>query len=387
MNTSKLVNITELQIIKWNENKFLSSENDWQKLLENSDSDQLFLSWHWISHWWLIWGNLDTDRLSIYAVYFNQELVGLLPVYSSGCSYFKGLLPIRRLQFLGTRYNGSRGIRPEYLGAIVKKGIEDQVTQALVDEIFNNKDYDEIVLSDIEVSSTFYTLLKRKILQTNLSLRLIKSDDVFSVNVTDTFDNYLKNLGKNTRLKLYNRRKVLEKYGEVAIENIDLKTDTEIFELVNFFHHARFSSNSYHEKHINMIRKMVEAQPVNQNLHSSSILKVNGKPLSAMINIFINGKIYNINFGYLENFDKKISLGTLHLGYMLEKAFFSEKIKTFDFLAGNGKNSNYKSHLGELHTNFETIQLIRNPVLNFLYLVNDKYLRKIKGFLKPKNLS
>ena len=106
-------------------------------------------------------------------------------------------------------------------------------------------------------------------------------------------------------------------------------------------------------------------------LKCSSLLKVDKKPVSAMVNIFLDGKIYNIQLGFLEGFDKRISLGTLHLGYTIEMAFESDKITSLDFLAGEGKSSNYKSHLAQKHSTLESLQILKNPIVRLLYCVND----------------
>jgi len=85
----------------------------------------------------------------------------------------------------------------------------------------------------------------------------------------------------------------------------------------------------------------------------------------------VDGKIYNIQLGFLDGLDKKISLGTLHLGYAIEMAFESEEIRSFDLLAGEGKKSNYKSHLAQKHATLESIQILRKPIIRLLYFVND----------------
>jgi hypothetical protein len=97
-----------------------------------------------------------------------------------------------------------------------------------------------------------------------------------------------------------------------------------------------------------------------------------------MLNIFVAGKIYNIQLGYEEGFDSKISLGTLHLGYEIERAFADQTVYAFDLLAGDGKTSNYKERIADPHSNFESIMIVRSPLLKTVFWVNDsvKHLRK-----------
>jgi hypothetical protein len=88
-----------------------------------------------------------------------------------------------------------------------------------------------------------------------------------------------------------------------------------------------------------------------------------------VLDINVNGRVYNLQSGYLENFAKGISLGTLHFGYQIEAAFKSEKVGFYDFMAGNGKNSNYKASLANKTAQFNTVILVRNPILKMLYKI------------------
>ena len=123
---------------------FLCRQNEWQQLLHNSDADPFFMSWQWMSLWWTNWGGKASDRLSVVAVYLEDELVGVAPLYVCQASYLKGWIPVKRLQSLGTRFNGIGGTRSEYLGTIVKRGLEDTVNSLILKVIIDWRDWDEL---------------------------------------------------------------------------------------------------------------------------------------------------------------------------------------------------------------------------------------------------
>ncbi len=356
---------------EWDEKRFLSSQSEWQYLLENSNIDHLFMSWQWMSQWWINWGSRSSDSLYIIAVYIKDELVGLAPLYIYESTYLKGLIPIKRLQFLGSRYTGSSGIRSEYLGTIVKKGLEIEVNTLVSRIILKNQCWDEIVLSDLVKGDYFHQSIINIADNNRLRTRKLASDDCFSVNTEGSFTGYLETLGKNTRLKLFNRRKALAAHGNVALEYVDLRNCDDIFQCINEFHLVRYDKPAFSELNIAILRKVIDSLPESAHLKCSSLLKVDKKPVSAMANIFLDGKIYNIQLGFMEGFDKRISLGTLHLGYTIEMAFESEEIKSFDLLAGEGKSSNYKSHLAQQQSTLESIQILKNTIVRLLYCVND----------------
>jgi hypothetical protein len=197
------------------------------------------------------------------------------------------------------------------------------------------------------------------------------SDDCYSVDTEGSFSGYLETLGKNTRLKLFNRRKALTEHGDVSLEYVDLSRWDEIFQCLNEFHLVRYGKPAFSELNVAILRKVIDSLPGSAHFKCSSLLKVDNRPVSAMVNIFLNGKMYNIQLGFLEGLDKRISLGTLHLGYTIEMAFESQEIRSFDLLAGEGKSSNYKSHLAQKHATLESIQILKKPIIRLLYFVND----------------
>jgi hypothetical protein len=356
---------------EWDEDFFLSSQDEWQKLLKNSNADHFFMSWQWMSQWWINWGSCKSDTLTVIVIYKGEELVGIAPLYIYKSTYLKGLIPIKRLQFLGGRYTGSSGIRSEYLGTIARQGLEIEVNTIIVRAILNNRDWDEIVLSDLVKGDYFHQLITNSADNNKLRTRQLALDDCYSVNTEDSFTEYLGTLGKNSRLKLFNRRKALAEHGNVSLEYVDLREGDDIFQCINEFHLGRYGKPAFSELNIAILRKVIDSLPESAHFKCSSLLKVDKKPVSAIVNVFLDGKIYNIQLGFMEGLDKRISLGTLHLGYTIEMAFESEEIRSFDLLAGEGKSSNYKSHLAQKHATLESIQILRKPIIRLMYFVND----------------
>ncbi len=310
-------------------------------------------------------------------------MVGIAPLYIYETTYLKGWIPIKRLQFLGSRFSGSSGTRSEYLGTIVKRGLETEVNSLISQVILKIRGWDEIVLSDLVKDDYFHQIIIDDAdNKNNLKTRKLESAGTYSVNTKGSFTKYLESLGKNTRLKLFHRRKVLAELGSITLEYVDLRKCDEIFQCVNEFHQVRHGTPHFSELNIAILRNVIDSLPESAHLKCSSLLKVDKKPVSAMVNIFLEGKIYNIQLGFLERFDKRISLGTLHLGYTIEMAFKSEEFTNFDLLVGQGKNSDYKSHLARQHSTLESLQILRNPIIRLLYFVNDKLKGNYKKSVK-----
>ena len=369
---------TDLTIRQWSEEEFFHNREKWQQLLSGSSADKLFLSWDWMAEWWSIWGVNSTLRLCIYAAYDQGgALAGIAPLYLCTDTVLKGTLSVKRLQFIGTRYKGSSGIRAENLEFIARNRERQAITSALLYHIHTDNSWDELILSDLIVNDCTYDAVNKNIY--NYYPRITRSERSFLVDCTGSFDTYLAGLGKNTRLKFYNRRKLLETYGNVSIDYVSHKNINEVFETMNDFHKKRWSSLAFREPHEQILRKVLDIfEPVN-GATFSSILKVNGKPLSVLMNLFANKMIYNIQLGYMEDFDRKISLGTLHLGYAIEDAFRNDNVDSFNLLAGRGKNTEYKERIARPYATLESLQMVRNSLLKSLYFVNDQIVQRFKG--------
>jgi len=378
-----------LRVVRWSENTFLSSEENWQKLLTNSDMDQFFLSWHWLTSWWNNWGNQSIDSLFILAAYEGERLVGIAPLYLTEAHYLRGVVKGKKLQFLGSRADGHAGILTEYLDFICESSRCHEIFQVLLSEINSCPDWSEFVLSHIKTSSFLCGLIKNQRYLLRTKIRILETKNAYSINSNGNYQEYLDKLGKHTRLRLYNRRKLLVSLGDIQLEKIHLTEDSEIFNVHNMFAYKRWSHHGITKADIKAFISGIKESSADVNKKSfSSILKVNGVPVSAIINVFCNNKIYNIQLGYEEKFHKKISLGTLHLGYAIEQAFDSDIVEEFDLLAGEGKNTDYKKSIAEYCSTLETVQVIRHPLIKFLYFINDyivkPFYRKI-GYIAKEN--
>jgi len=359
----------KLQIRCWSEQEFQASQAEWQGLLSSSNADPLFLSWAWMANWWALWSRPSTDELYLLAAYINNELVGIAPCYIEKNHYIGKLLPVSRLHFIGHRQAKAGSLRSEYLGLIVKRECEALVTGELVRALFSNPSWDKAILSDLITEHDFQRIIKCQGGVDNARVRTLATSTCYAINTAGSFEDYVHRLGKNTRLKLYGRRKSLVSHGEVELLTGNVVDVNTAMEQIDQFHQRRFDSITFTNKRRALVNRLLAEDSSIQC--RSSLLQVNGETLSAMINVEVAGRIYNLQLGYLEDFDRKVSLGTLHLGYAIEDAFNSPAVHTFDLLAGEGKNSDYKQRLAEPNANLESIMIIRNPVVKALYSAND----------------
>src|ERR1700675_1871813 len=102
--------------IQWIENTsgFDGLRGEWNRLLADSASDGVFLTWEWLRTWWSPLA--ERRQLRIVAVRRGGERIALAPLAVRPGS-LRRLFPFRVFEFLGSGTSGS-----DYLDLIVRKG-------------------------------------------------------------------------------------------------------------------------------------------------------------------------------------------------------------------------------------------------------------------------
>ena len=100
-------------------------EHEWRELLAESEVDNLFLTWEWLSTWWR---HQAAGRcLHILTVRRDGELLAIAPLALRPIQPER-MLPWRALEFMGMGSVGS-----DYLDLIVRRGTEEESVRALAD--------------------------------------------------------------------------------------------------------------------------------------------------------------------------------------------------------------------------------------------------------------
>lgn len=348
---------------------FLALQQEWDALLLNSSANPLFMSWSWQYAWWTTWALPLKLRLHLLTIYDGDNLCGIIPLY---CCNSYG---INCLQFIGNAWGIAQTIRSEYIGPLF---VAEQ--QQLLAESFGVFFKTLPFNTRLTVPDTIYHLLP------NAPAIIKRTDYGYKVNSMGSFATYIASLGAQTRLKAFNRRKYLRELGH-SLDLVEVRAERDSIEgflsNLNSFHLLRWGKPCFNrqavEFHTKVLLSVIGGSP------SLSYLLIDEVPVSCSYNILAGDTVYNIQSGYLEYYDKKISLGTLHMGWGIERSFIDPKVNYFDFLAGYGKVENYKKHYkGELVV-FNTVQYFNSNLMcrlaEFLLLLK-RSARKIRHSIK-----
>lgn len=363
---STCLDMPEIKVQRLTERDFSFMREQWADCLSRSASDPLFSSWPWLFTWWENWSRrLNIELVLIGAFDSNNRLVGIGPFFLHRYVMNFGLR-VKRLHLLGNAWRIGPTVRTEYTSIIADREVEDQVVKAIFHFLKGEK-WDEVIFSDIEAHrlNTLNALASPISKSAGLLTRAV--DYGVCINTGQNWDAWLRCLGRNTRLKLFNRRRYLRERGSLGIKNFDVETGAlAFFDLLNRYHRERWGTPAFDQAAIEFhLRLRLRLEQGQQVIYRA--LTYNDEVVSILYDIQSGSRIYNLQSGYRQSFDSKVSLGTLHLGFAIEEAFAAEDVNAYDLLAGSGKNTFYKEHFRGERIEFNTAQFVRSPIFRLAY--------------------
>lgn len=351
------------KISQWSEQDFSQARELWNGLLAQSDADPLFMSWEWQNSWW----HLFADKLKLKSLILgitdeSGNLLGIAPLFTTQVIQ-KGILKTKRIEFIGNCWRTHITMRTEKIDFIFRKELHLELINTTMDWLYKNIDFDEFIISDLLKSSPTFEYISA-----HDRYRATESYTSYYLDTSGDFAEYLKDRGKNTRLQVYNRRQKLESSHDVEIRYLNSNIDDN-FDILNKLHKARWGKPVFQNDRLAFNKRVAKLLAEKQELHFILML-VDGHPESIQYNYRVRKREYNIQAGFNPAFANKIPLGYLMFGYAIENAFSSGMIE-YDFLAGEGKNSDYKARLTNNTQSVIELQIFRKPRRYWLYKLYD----------------
>lgn len=347
------------------------SDAEWRVVM--GGADPLFMSRAWRQHWWALWG-ARAGTLAVVTCADGHGLLGGAPLYRDRQRLFRGY-GYDRMQLIGCSYGALSTPRAEYNSFLLRAGSESLAFDALAQQL-ERMPWQELVLQDVIVDSPMDQALRGWSIRRGWALREILQDQAYAVNTAGAFEAYLASLGSNTRLKLFNRRKLLATLGVPQVSNLFPERVDEFFDLLNAFHRERWGVDCFGPESLSFHKRLIHSLAQEGAEIDLSLLSLDEKPLSVLYNVRCKDRVYNLQSGYLERFHPKISLGSLHLGYAIKAAFYSADAEHFDMLAGRGKQTDYKRAIANEILALKSYKVVRSPLLRALYWVKDRVDRR-----------
>ena len=359
----------ELRIERWSEQQFLAARAEWNDLLKRSAADRLFLSWEWLSSWWRVYAARDRLELYCLAVRDRQDrLVGIAPLYVHRAN-LRGLIS-RRIQFLGNVWQGRATMRTEYLEFIVDRRRAEPVVMTILDQLGRAGFWHDFVLTDLDQQSETYQQLLKHRLARDCYVRYVARHTGYGIATRGTWQDYLHDLSGNQRRKLFLQRRLLEARGKVSLEWFGVADFEQFADRLDMLHALRWGRPFFTREMRSFHRQLLRAFHDDEILHAS-VLTVAGQDISALYNVRIAGREYNLQGGFDERFYRGVSVALLHLGYIVEQAF-SDGIERIDLLVGGGKKGDFKTNISQVVVRSTAMHVLRSPLRKSVHRLYDR---------------
>ena len=260
--------------------------------------------------------------------------------------------------------------RTEYVDFPAHPEKRAQILAAVLEFVADELAFDEFVLADIRRDTPTRTQLSAFAASRGWWERPSNVDQGMRIELAGDYTGYLAGLGRNTRLRLHNRRKVLESLGDVAFFRYTKDRFASAFGDMDRLFHRRWGKPVCNPSQLDFHRCMAERLPDSGNVQLTG-LSIDGRVVSVQYGIRLARTEYNLLSGFHDGLHPKLSVGMLHFGYSIEQAY-RDGLRYYDLLLGPGRSTRYKRYLAGQTVEAETVQFIRRPLLKAAYSVYDR---------------
>lgn len=202
--------------------------------------------------------------------------------------------------------------------------------------------------------------------------------EAHAVEFPRNFGEYLKGLTSGVRRKVWNQRSKIP-----GAQFCDVGDVRAFLDSLDGFHAQRWGHPHYvgtrRDFHVDFATAAAERGELRM-----SQLCVDGKILSATYDIRAGGREYNLQAGF-DTSTSGFSPGYLHFGFSIERAC-AEGVRVFDFLAGEGRNRQYKQDFLTTARSLTTFHVLRSAPLRWIYRGHDR-LNTLKSKFSRKQSS
>lgn len=374
----------KIELRHWTVDEWRASAGEWQALLLSSSADPVFLSHAWQTTWWSLYGNRGRE-LCVLAAYAAGKLVGIAPFYLED-----GGLPGVRVRVAcligGARhFGGDAGMMSEYLDIVSAPGSAAQVRSEVLAHLFGKVGVDEcrVTLTGNPEAWVAAASARSDIVP---AFRHSNPAISYQADLSNGLADYLSRLSSTVRRSLWNRRALLASLGAIRFEEVAVTDLADGFDELNTMHALRWGQQVYNQKGVSFHTSLARAWGLHGRTNLTK-LSVGGELLSILYDITVGKFRYNIQMGFNDKYDSRVSLGFLHLGFALEQAA-RDGVTTYDFLAGTGRVSDYKSRLSQRRRDVCDLVASRHPMVSRGAAYADGKRRRLtRRFISPQQAS
>jgi CelD/BcsL family acetyltransferase involved in cellulose biosynthesis len=310
-------------------------QGSWSKLLQQSCTNNIFLTWEWLSTWFRHLG--EGRRLFIVTVLRGSEVVALLPLATSPRAWDR-ILRVRTVEFLGTGKAGS-----DYLDIIINRDCEQEALSLLTGFAEERR----LVLRFAQVKPEGSLVSRWGARLEGRGWRLDKARTNICPYIPlagHTWQSYLGTLGAEHRYNVQRKLRNLKKHFDVAFERACSKSQCRqalslLLELHNQRWRARGGSDAFFTRRLVAFHEDFIELALARNWLRLFVLRLNGRPAASLYGLRYNDVFYFYQSGFDPAYCK-YSVGLAAMAFSIQAAI-EEGAAEYDLLHGGEA---YKFH-------------------------------------------
>lgn len=354
------------------EAEFSAMRDDWNALLERSDSGSVFLRWEWIHAWWEVFS--AGKSLRIVKVTDQGRLIGIAPFYLEKAS---GWQP-RSLRFC------SEELSPDYLDVIMEKGRELDALPPLVELLLSGADWDVCSVDALRPNALLYSdpsLFQR------LPSAVQPSFACPYIRVEGTFEAYYQSRTPLRAFALERKLKKLNKDHPVTFMTISheaalAKGMDDLFRLHESRALARKIDSNFIAPEVRRFHRIVALSFLEKGLLNLHFLYAGHTAISAIYAFNYKSKVSMFQTGFDPAWSKW-SAGAMLFKFSIQKTF-EDGMQEYDFLKGLEE---YKSHWANSLRQQTRLEIYNDTPRGKLWqtgILTRRWLSRMKSRLRPK---
>ncbi len=356
---------------------FAALRQEWEELLQASDSDCVFLTWEWLYTWWK---HLAEDRrLCILVVRRGSELVALAP-FARRPRSISGARPFPTIEFLGSGFVGS-----DYLDVIARKDCEEEACQALTSHLANSRlplKWTNVKKNESVARTVLAGLTGKGWTAAEAEINVCPFIPLEGM----TWDSYLGSLSAEHRYDFNRKWRRINRDYEVRFEQA--RTEDECREAIDLLiaqHNARWDarggSDAFHTDSLVAFHREWTQVALQRGWLRLYVLRLNDQPAACLYGMLYRGTFYfyqsSFSAAYL-----RCSVGLIAMGLAIQSAI-AEGAKEYDLLHGAEA---YKSHWSRCSRGLARLESFPPSSVGSFYRLSMELGRAARGLVRRVTL-
>ncbi|MBI5118524.1 GNAT family N-acetyltransferase [Candidatus Poribacteria bacterium] len=322
---------------------FLFLKEEWNRLLDASESKSVYLTWEWLWNWWAVFG--EGKELFLLCLFQGDDLVGLLPLFKSTRTFLK-MFRLKKLEYLGTGEKEDDEVCSNFLEPILHPEYAEVacgvISEAMMDQF--GGEWDVIHLKNMDSESLTRQRLAEKFSERSCRVR---SDVMFRNGVT-RFDGgwepYFQSLGQRTRKKLKREKRLLESTS--GFQYVFLRDETEfqwMFREIVRMNVKRWGrSSAMASEKFKKFQERAGRELFAKEMLKLSVMRADGRVVAGNLDYSYKDVVYGYQTAFDPEYKPNVGVGFLSMVYCLENAA-KEGFRVYDwYRVAPGE---YKEHL------------------------------------------